>query len=56
MALLCTNSDGSDKLVPIVIGKSVKPLFQKCKEATCDLLCQFESMDGVGDLRLSTCS
>jgi hypothetical protein len=32
-------------------------VFQKCKEAACDLLCQFKSMDDIGDFqRLSACS
>jgi hypothetical protein len=28
----------------------------KCKEATCDLLYQLESVDDAGDLRLSVCA
>jgi hypothetical protein len=26
-------------------------VFQECKEATCDLLCQLESVDDVGDFQ-----
>jgi hypothetical protein len=43
--ILCENRDDSDKQVPTVVGKSVKPRCLNTLKTSCEVLCKYKSTD-----------